>query len=318
MSAFLGQLVWSDSALFLWKTLATIATAAFGVYGLGVNARDDAGRLTKQGTVVLGGLIVSALITGVIQTGEFVEKRQEAADQLVQSQEVLMGVERNVYPLQPLSMWFELEYSMKDPALSSYAVRLQKAIADNFRSHGKAALLNNDGVPTENGWKLNMDSFPKDFGPGTNAGDGNAAKILEQDDTGFLFVNPKPGPTIEFLSCDPNVADAIEKFPSEQKISQTITGWPSYKRRVFVKHVVVKNAVRLGDDTFARGAVDLVGRIMTWRSHSDVPSGQLTKFSLRFPFDYDIDSQFFTRMTSVSQGPSQIFITGEMVGLQPM
>jgi hypothetical protein len=88
MWGFLGELIWSDSALFLWKTLATAATAAFGVYGLGVNARDDHGRLTKQGKVVLGGLIVSALITGVIQTGEFVDKRQAAADQLTRSQQV--------------------------------------------------------------------------------------------------------------------------------------------------------------------------------------------------------------------------------------
>ena len=187
MWGYLGELIWSDSALFLWKTVATIATAAFGVYGLGVNARDDRGRLTKQGKVVLGGLIVSALITGVIQTGEFVENRQAAADQLTRSQQVLLAVERNVYQLQPLSVTFELEYSMKGPALASYSARLQKAIVDDFRSHGHTAMLGADGLPAEDGWKLNMDAFPKDFRPGTDASDGKARLILEQDFNRLYF-----------------------------------------------------------------------------------------------------------------------------------
>jgi hypothetical protein len=220
-----------------------------------------------------------------------------------------------------MSMSFELEYSMKDPALASYAARLQKAIADDFRSNGRAAMLGADGLPTENGWKLNIDAFPKDFKPGTSTSDGMAQLILERDSTAFIFSNAanKSGPAVQFVSFDPKEADLIEKFPSEQKISQTITWWPSYKRGVFVKHVVVKNAVRLGDDTFARGAVDLVDRVMTWHSDdADAPSGQLTEFALRFPFDYEIDSQLFTRMTKVPPGSNQIVITSGMVGLQSM
>jgi hypothetical protein len=138
---------------------------------------------------------------------------------------------------------------------------------------------------------LNMGAFPKDFKPGTSASDGQAQLILEQDSTAFVFANGtnKSAPTIEFLSCYPQEESVIEKFPIGAKDITNNYVLAQYKRGVFVKRLLVKNAVRLGNDTFARGAVDLVDRVMTWRSDSTAPSGQLTEFALRFPFDYELD-----------------------------
>src|ERR1700733_5740801 len=96
----LSQIVSSDTALFLWKTLATIATAGFGIYGLDAKSRDEKGNFSKQGKVVLTGLLISALITGLIQAGEFMESQRSAAEQLARSRRVLLSIERNLYPLE--------------------------------------------------------------------------------------------------------------------------------------------------------------------------------------------------------------------------
>jgi hypothetical protein len=112
---YVGNWLSSETALFLWKTLAIIATAGFGIYGLDVKSRDDRGRFTRQGMVVLAGLVVSALVTALIQTGEYMQSQRAAVDELYRSRQVLAAVERNLYPLEPLSMSFDLNYSMDDP-----------------------------------------------------------------------------------------------------------------------------------------------------------------------------------------------------------
>lgn len=101
----------SDTGLFVLKTLAIISTAAFGIYGLDVKSRDGSGNFTRQGKVVLIGLIVSALITGITQTGEFFDKQKSAADEILRSRQVMASIQRNLYLMKDVRA--ELQFTFK-------------------------------------------------------------------------------------------------------------------------------------------------------------------------------------------------------------
>ena len=114
------------------------------------------------------------------------------------------------------------------------------------------------------------------------------------------------------------MANAIVRLPSFGTPVQTIELKANYgNSRLFVKHVTVTNACRLGDDTLAKGAIDLIGRVMAWEidSINGLGVGTLTNIALRFPYDYDINSLSPSRTIGIPPGVNKLIITGSEVGL---
>lgn len=319
MSAFFEQArnwLFSESALFLWKTLAIVATAGFGVYGLDVKSRDDRGNFTRRGKVVLAGVLVSALITGLIQAGEYIQSQQQAADELARSRQILVSVERNLYPLEPLSMSFDIEFRMSDPLIATYATRVQPLIVSDPRTKRLGGGTISDDLH-EVKFLLRINSYPEAFQPGTEPNDGTAAASLLKDTTEFTFtsvVHPAE-PPIQFLSCDPVMASAVVTRPVFGTISQKVDLLADYQRRVFIKRVVTKNLVRMDANTLAKGAIDLIGHNMSWGDNAGNPKGQLSRFALGFSFDYDVESLPPQRFISVPTNANDIGITTQIIGL---
>jgi len=179
----LGDIFTSEGALFFWKTIATIATAAFGIYGLDVKSRDDSGVFTRKGKIVLVGLVVSALITGVIQLGEFLQGQEQSKEELARSRQVLISLERNVHSLEPLTLAFDIEYSMDDPVLDAYAKRVQALIVSHLRQQRQGRGVTSDDLHEETGGSFLINNLPNNFQPGADSGDGKAHNTLLEDDT---------------------------------------------------------------------------------------------------------------------------------------
>lgn len=108
--AWVGEAVGSETGLFMFKTVATLATAAFGIYGLDVKSRDEAGNFTARGRIVLIGLIASACITGLIQSGEFIQKQKETTTQLESSTRLMRSIQQSLYLLKDVTGVFTIKF----------------------------------------------------------------------------------------------------------------------------------------------------------------------------------------------------------------
>jgi hypothetical protein len=120
----LKAVILSGTFLFCLKTAATITTALFGIYGLGVKARDEFERLTRQGKTVLIGLITSATITGLIQVGEHIQKEHAATIQLEKSTSILRDVRRNLYVMRGMTTNFTISFNLDDAETKAYTREL--------------------------------------------------------------------------------------------------------------------------------------------------------------------------------------------------
>jgi hypothetical protein len=206
---------------------------------------------------------------------------------------------------------------MDDPALQKYAARVQSLIVKDLRDKRQGRGTTSDDLHEETELEFNISNYPAEYHPGSDPNDGAAKDMLFDDDTEFKFtsVDQHDEPPIIFASTDPGLASAIAKYPSVGPISQAIELLAYYPNRTFTKHVVVQNLVRMGDNTLAKGASDLVDHMMTWQGLVQIPLGRLAKLGLRLPFDYDVNSPLYKRSMDVPKGVSQILITRRIVGL---
>jgi hypothetical protein len=76
------------------KSVAGLSATAFGVLGLGAEARDDHGKLTRQGWVALHGLIISFLIGAVSATYDFTVSQKAADETRRRNDRLLLAAER--------------------------------------------------------------------------------------------------------------------------------------------------------------------------------------------------------------------------------
>src|SRR4051794_14069776 len=115
----------SDIGLFALRMVATVATVAFGIYGLDVKSRDESGKVTQRGKVVFAGIIASALISGIIQTGEFAQRQRESTEQLQRSIHLLQSIQENIYALKDVKA--ELEFNFR------YTDEFTESLKDKFK-----------------------------------------------------------------------------------------------------------------------------------------------------------------------------------------
>jgi len=93
---------------FLLKLFAGLATAGFGMMGIGVETREANGQLNRKGHIALIGIIVSGILavgTSIYEFGAGLKKEQE---ELKRSQRLLSSVERGLYPLRGMKVSFRL------------------------------------------------------------------------------------------------------------------------------------------------------------------------------------------------------------------
>ncbi|HJP93531.1 MAG TPA: hypothetical protein VJ875_16345 [Pyrinomonadaceae bacterium] len=228
-------------------------------------------------------------------------------------------VVRAYYPLEPLTMFYELEYPMDQPALRKYADRVRADIVRWLRHERGDRGTTTDDLHDED-IEFILTAQTQKWKPGDADGEESASKELLRDYTSFQFrQNENPGDrTIVFSSIPADLQGVFVTMPSKGSIKQEIEVRADFLRRVFIKVVRSDNPIRTGNDTLAVSALDLVGRELTWRTFGEAylkpgPIWHLTRVAFKFPNDYDQSKHL--RYITVAQGVESVQITASAVGL---
>jgi hypothetical protein len=104
-----------------------------GILALLVDFKDKEGRITRWGRLALWGVVISFILSAIMQTIEIYKDRQAAKAEAERTHQFLSAIERGIYNLAPDQMSFELslEESLDSPYLRKYGERL-KAFAKAY------------------------------------------------------------------------------------------------------------------------------------------------------------------------------------------
>lgn len=255
-------------------------------------------------------LLQSRDITRSMATSLDTQRTLLAAQGRVQRQVV-----RAYYPLEPLTIFYEVEYPMNQPGLDKYADRVRADIVRYLREarSGSGRVTSDDLrdeevqfiLTNQEGWK-----------PGDAPGEKKAKDVLLRRATmSFKFKEAAPGTKeLVFRSVPPDLQDMFVSLPSKGRVKQQIELVADFSRQIFVQKVRCETLTRAGNDRLSMSAIDLVGRNLTWDTVLDLESiWQLRSFALKFPYDYEDSTHI--RRTAVSQATKQIQITANHLGL---
>lgn len=96
---------------FLLKLLSGLAAAAFGLFGIGTKTRDDNGKFTRDGRIALIGVLVAGVIAGTTSIYEFSVGHEKDRQEHLQSQRLMLSVQRGLYPLRGVSGELRLTFT---------------------------------------------------------------------------------------------------------------------------------------------------------------------------------------------------------------
>lgn len=113
------------------KLFAGLATAAFGILGIGTETRDRQGKLTRNGWIALVGIVVAGLFAIGTSVYEFSSGQVKAAQDRLKSEQLLRSMRRGIYPLRGMTVSYSLDFDQGIPGIAEYKAKLRRAIADN-------------------------------------------------------------------------------------------------------------------------------------------------------------------------------------------
>jgi hypothetical protein len=119
---------------FVLKLVAGLSATAFGVFGIGAKARDDKGKLTRQGWVALYGLIASFLIGAASGTYDFAAGQKAAIETRLRNDRLLLAAERGIYPLRGITATASIKLPPSIPGLAEYKSLLQHALPASLQN----------------------------------------------------------------------------------------------------------------------------------------------------------------------------------------
>ena len=121
----------SETFGFLLKLFAGLATAAFGILGIGTETRDRQGKLTRNGWIALIGIVVAGLFAIGTSVYEFSNGQVKAEQDRLKSEQLLRSVRRGIYPFRGMTVSYSLDFDQGIPGIAEYKAKLRRAIADN-------------------------------------------------------------------------------------------------------------------------------------------------------------------------------------------
>ncbi|MEM8572624.1 MAG: hypothetical protein AAGG56_17200 [Pseudomonadota bacterium] len=314
----------------LLKFLGVVLSAAVAIYATRTDhmkTSDASGKLTGKGWTIVTLAIVGVLISGgaqVFQIADVLEssrKNQERQAFLTSRLEnITYQAVRQYYPLEPVTFVFVLEYPMDQPYLSEFAEELRGKIHAYLVAQ-REGRKETDPLLTDEDVIFRLSSM-EDWLPT----DREAHFNLLEDSTTLSFVDGPDAKDLRFLSAPEGYEKIIIARPTDEVPSQEITLFADFTRRVFLKEVVSKNPLRMGDDLASVSALDLVFSEMTWDAGSsimpdDANSGwRLSRFGFIFPFDFDQGSTSLlinsVRAFDLFEDQTSHSVTPANVGLQ--
>jgi hypothetical protein len=243
------------------------------------------------------------------------QRTEQTAQRLEENARLLL---RSSFPLEPVELFFTIEYSMDQAQLKNYAERLQSDIVIYLRAAREGRRPTSDDlagedvefvISNEPGWQP------------ANTDTERAAYSLLQDNTSFVFNDPTlpDEQQLRFLSTSPSIQESIVTMTRHGDLSQRVSLTADFGRRVFMKSVWCINPVRTGSDLAASSALDLIGRTLTWRASPDSDlEWTLFGFEMRFSYDYGFGQLGGTSAPGRSihvSGRRSVEVTGDHVGL---
>ncbi len=192
---------------------------------------------------------------------------------------------RAYYPLEPLTLFFERELPMDQPALSRYVARIQKSIAAKLRAR------RTDGKPVPDDLRGEYVDIMEeaDWLPVADGPEHPAYRTLLTETASFTFLDDRAANDIQF-STFPSGTQVLSALSSGDRMVQKIRLAVDFRRRVITKIVRCDFAVRSGADVSAVSAIDLIDRRLSAprdASQADVDS-RVTRVALKFRYDYDL------------------------------
>ena len=135
----------SPTTGFVLKLGASLATAGFGLLGIGATTRTVSGKLTRSGWVAFVGIVVG----GILAVGSCIydfSSGQEAERQLrSRTQQLLTSVRRGIYPMHGIKVSVEIELNSNIEPVRAFKDNIRKLAASDRRCKTLARQLQCNG-----------------------------------------------------------------------------------------------------------------------------------------------------------------------------
>ena len=111
-----------------FKVAGAIIGGALGIVGVLFNFKDQNGRVTRWGTVVILGIALSAIVGIVTSIIEGFKGRLEAAQQATRTEQLLTGLTRLMQPITDVQISYWITLPPESPLVRSYVNKITKEI----------------------------------------------------------------------------------------------------------------------------------------------------------------------------------------------
>lgn len=125
----------SASFGFLLKLLSGLATAAFGILGIGTKTREENGKLTRNGRIALVGILIAAFLAVGTNVYEFAVNRKKEIQQdnialqgRADTEQIKLDLSRLRYPFKGITLGFSLSIQPIPDSLQPYYRQVTKEI----------------------------------------------------------------------------------------------------------------------------------------------------------------------------------------------
>lgn len=316
-------MIWAELLKFIGAGVST-ATAIYGASTEGTKS-SISGKLTAKGRWVVALALAGLAVSAGAQIVQLIDDEQASRALTVRNEKVTRQLEqitfqslKQAYPLEPVKLVYSISIPMDQEIFEDYLARIQPLLYEYWLQHpwprNKGVTVSKDlsNVPAVNlnfreEWLPTEISNDTDF---SQYGEREAAFILLQDAIAFEFRNSKSEDDTDDIvlgSAYDELASVLLTLPRDHASNQKVRLGADFKTRQFNLYVETEYAIRIGGNTSAVSALDLVCREMSWeRIESSGHDWFLTRFALVFPNDYD-DAQKY-RYVEIPTGETSIII----------
>lgn len=120
---------WIDTTLIVLKFLAIAVSGIAGVIAIVGETRDKAGRVTRWGKVMLGGIILSATVAAAIEVEQLIKQRNDADESARREKETVQTLQSPLMPQARMSVSFEMRVTLSHPRLAAYRDRVYRLLS---------------------------------------------------------------------------------------------------------------------------------------------------------------------------------------------
>lgn len=215
---------------------------------------------------------------------ETLKSEQELA---VKQQLLQLQVLRPYYPLEPLTISYQITFSMDDPAFKSYLDRVERDIVRDWNANRGPEQIEMK-TPGDIKAPLNLSNTKYKWLPGEAPGEEAAAIPIRGFGYQFNFsTRDKPDEKrIELLCASSNQhINTYSKYPPQFDFE--LGG--DFSERTFTEDVECQNPYRTGNDGTAFSVLDLIGLTMTW--NASPANSKLVSIGFRFANDVNVDDR---------------------------